>query len=32
LFHQDGTGPNNSAGNATNINTSELLFGFDFDF
>jgi hypothetical protein len=32
LFHQDGTGPNNSAGNPTNINTSELLFGFDFDF
>ncbi len=32
LFHQDGTGPTNSAGNATNINTSELLFGFDFDF
>ena len=32
LFHQDGTGPNNSAGNPTNINTSELLFGIDFDF
>jgi len=32
LLHQDGTGPNNSAGNATNINTSELLFGIDFDF
>ncbi len=32
LLHQDGTGPTNSAGNATNINTSELLFGFDFDF
>jgi hypothetical protein len=32
LFHQDGTGPNNAAGNATNINTSELLFGIDFDF
>ncbi|MGO9576432.1 MAG: hypothetical protein ACLPTQ_19125, partial [Terriglobales bacterium] len=32
LFHQDGTGPTNLAGNATNINTSELLFGFDFDF
>ncbi|MGA3090617.1 MAG: hypothetical protein ABSD75_18595 [Terriglobales bacterium] len=32
LFHQDGTGPNNSAGNATNINSSELLFGIDFDF
>jgi len=32
LFHQDGTGPNNSSGNPTNINTSELLFGIDFDF
>ena len=32
LLHQDGTGPTNSAGNPTNINTSELLFGFDFDF
>ena len=26
-LHQDGTGPNN-----TNVNTSELMFGFDFDF
>jgi hypothetical protein len=26
-LHSDGTGPNN-----TNINTSELLIGFDFDF
>ena len=32
LFHQDLTGPLNSSGNPTNINTSELLFGFDFDF
>jgi hypothetical protein len=32
LFHQDGTGPTNTAGNATDINTSELLFGIDFDF
>jgi len=32
LFHQDLTGPPNSAGNPTNVNTSELLFGFDFDF
>ena len=32
MFHQDGTGPLNSAGNPTNINTSELLFGLDFDF
>ncbi|HKN72123.1 MAG TPA: hypothetical protein VJX30_13895 [Terriglobales bacterium] len=32
LFHQDLTGPFNSAGNLTNINTSELLFGIDFDF
>lgn len=30
-LHQDGTGPNNGFGN-TNINTSELLLGFDFDF
>ncbi|MGD0468180.1 MAG: hypothetical protein ABSA54_07390 [Terriglobales bacterium] len=28
LFHQDGTSPLTS----TNINTSELLMGFDFDF
>ncbi len=28
LFHQDGTSPLSS----TNINTSELLLGFDFDF
>jgi hypothetical protein len=32
LFHQDLTGPLNSSGNLTNTNTSELLFGFDFDF
>jgi len=32
LFHQDLTGPINSAGNPTNVNTSELLFGIDFDF
>jgi hypothetical protein len=32
LFHQDLSGPLNSSGNPTNINTSELLFGFDFDF
>ena len=32
LFHQDLTGPLNSAGNPTNVNTSELLFGIDFDF
>jgi hypothetical protein len=32
LFHQDGTGPVNAAGNTTNVNTSELLFGLDFDF
>ncbi len=32
LFHQDLTGPTTSTGAATNINTSELLFGIDFDF
>jgi hypothetical protein len=32
VFHQDGTGPTNASGIATNINTSELLFGIDFDF
>jgi hypothetical protein len=32
VFHQDLTGPLNSAGNPTNINTSELMFGIDFDF
>ncbi len=32
LFHQTGTGPINAAGNATDVNTSELLFGMDFDF
>ncbi len=32
LFHQDLTGPNNAAGNPTNVNSSELLFGMDFDF
>ena len=32
LFHQDGTGPINGLGNTTSINTSELLFGLDFDF
>jgi len=32
-LHQDGTGPANlSTGAITNINTSELLIGFDFDF
>jgi hypothetical protein len=32
VFHQDLTGPPNSLGNPTNVNTSELLFGMDFDF
>jgi hypothetical protein len=32
LFHQTGTGPVNAAGNTTNVNTSELMFGMDFDF
>jgi hypothetical protein len=32
VFHQDLTGPLNSAGNPTNVNTSELMFGIDFDF
>jgi hypothetical protein len=32
-LHQDGTGPANpTTGALTNINTSELLIGFDFDF
>jgi hypothetical protein len=32
-LHQDGTGPANpTTGALTNINTSELLMGFDFDF
>jgi hypothetical protein len=32
-LHQDGTGPTNpTTGAFTNINTSELLIGFDFDF
>jgi hypothetical protein len=32
-LHQDGTGPTNpTTGALTNINTSELLIGFDFDF
>jgi hypothetical protein len=32
-LHQDGTGPVNPfTGAPTNINTSELLIGFDFDF
>jgi hypothetical protein len=32
-LHQDGTGPANlTTGAPTNINTSELLLGFDFDF
>jgi hypothetical protein len=30
-MHQDGTGPYLGIGNA-NVNTSELLLGFDFDF
>jgi len=30
-LHQDGTGPSLGL-NSTNINTSELLIGFDFDF
>jgi hypothetical protein len=32
VFHQDGTGPTNASGTALNVNISELLFGFDFDF
>jgi len=33
VFHQDLTGPTNPVtGNPTDINTSELLFGLDFDF
>ena len=32
LIHQDGTGPLTSSGTPTDINTSELLFGLDFDF
>jgi len=33
VFHQDGTGPTNPiTGGLTNTNTSELLFGLDFDF
>ena len=32
-LHQDGTGPPNpTTGALTNINTSEVLLGFDFDF
>jgi hypothetical protein len=32
-LHQDGTGPANpTTGALTNINTSEVLIGFDFDF
>ena len=30
-LHQDGTGPTIGL-NTTNVNTSELLTGFDFDF
>jgi hypothetical protein len=33
VFHQDGTGPVSPVtGLPTNVNLSELLFGFDFDF
>jgi len=32
LFRQNGTGPTSPSGNATNTNTSELMFGMDFDF
>jgi hypothetical protein len=32
MFQQKGTGPTNALGNATNIATSELMFGMDFDF
>jgi hypothetical protein len=32
IFHQDGTGPTSAAGLPTNVNTTELLMGFDFDF
>lgn len=32
IFHQDGTGPTLANGPPTNITTSELLLGFDFDF
>jgi hypothetical protein len=32
-LHQDGTGPANlTTGALTNINTSEILMGLDFDF
>ena len=31
-LHQDGTGPSLGLPNTVNINTSELLLGFDFDF
>jgi hypothetical protein len=32
-LHQDGTGPANLAtGAPTNLNTSEILLGLDFDF
>jgi len=32
-LHQDGTGPLNlTTGALTNINTSEILMGLDFDF
>jgi hypothetical protein len=32
VFHQDGTGPPSPSGAPTNVNFSELLLGFDFDF
>jgi hypothetical protein len=31
-LHQDGTGPTLNPGTYTNLNTSELLLGLDFDF
>jgi len=31
-LHQDGTGPSLGLPNTVNLNTSELLLGFDFDF
>jgi hypothetical protein len=31
-LHQDGTGPTLAPGAYANLNTSEFLTGFDFDF
>jgi hypothetical protein len=31
-LHQDGTGPSLTPGVLTNLNTSEILMGLDFDF